>query len=1179
MTKVSNSRGRKRNAIRRIDEAMSEYQNVEKPFLDQLAALGWTVIDQGPAIPSDPTQSLRSNFREVTLKEEFVSSVCRVNLTKQDEQWLTEEQLEKLHEEIIGQSGSSLREINEKVQALLYRTQVDKNESTGEEDPNVQLIDFKNPENNSFHAINQFRIDTPGGVKDFIIPDIVLFVNGLPVVVVECKDLNSFEVNPMAEAFKQLMRYSEQREATAKAGLKEGEPRLFHANQFVVRTDGDHCQFGTVTSTSEEFFYPWRSVFPEQYQQYDPPLGKERQQELLIQGMLPKATILDIMRSFTVFMDVGTARAKIVCRYQQYRAALKIVDRLRTKETGDDRSGVIWHTQGSGKSLTMVFLIRKMRRCEDLKMYKICLVTDRSKLEEQLSKTAILTGETVTEISSRDEVHEKLSTDSSNLNMVMVHKFFEANRRGPKYLESALEIPKFENFGVVNESEKVLLMIDEGHRTQSSDLSDNLFEAFPNATRLAFTGTPLIRVLDDKLKQHKSEERFGDYIDTYKLQDSVKDGATIQILYEGKTADGKIEGKAEFDAKVDELAQTHIQSQLRKSQNREIIRKEAKEKGILFDDLFKKRTDEEIRNLKKKWGTTGDLLEADDRIEQIANDLVNHYVANILPNGFKAQVVCSSKMACIKYKKYIDKAIANRLANEVAKPEPPTSYVKEAAAPMVTNSVEETGVSIAAESGIVGSEHDTVESPYRNQELINRISLLQSAVVISSDGTNEAAVLVEARKHSRTVNAVESFKSKFDFGNPERKENAGLAFLIVCDMLLTGFDAPIEQVMYIDKKVKSHNLLQTIARVNRVATGKDRGYIVDYIGLSNHLKEALSIYAGEDEADPDVSLQSIDEEIPRLESRYNRLIQLFQNAGVKKIEDFVQQNISDSKDEFQVLESAIAKMEDIRQRANFEVYLKTFYQSMDIILPKPAAHKYKIPARRFGYLLIKVRDRYKDDSLSITNIGGKIQALIDQHLVSLGVDSKIPPVELLSEKFITELDKNGTSQGKASEMEHSIRKHCRVKFDEDPAFYRNLSEKLEELLKQHQENWDELCEDLLDLRAEAAEGRIKTARNVDPKAGPFYALIVQAAFGSDTVPSEYAAQVSSLANLVVKQLQGTIHKANFWRPNNPDVETLQGELSDLFLLAGIDEIEDHSNKIINDITQLAKVRHEDLTSE
>ena len=261
---------------------------------------------------------------------------------------------------------------------------MDENELTGEEDPDVRLIDFHHPERNHFLAINQFRIDTPGGTKGCIIPDIVLFVNGMPLVVVECKDANQVQANPMYEAWRQLMRYTDQREGTHEAGLREGEPRLFHTNQFVIRTCGDQCEFGTITSTDEEYFYPWRDIHPERYRDYTPPLGKERQQELLIQGMLAKETLLDIVRNCTIFMDVGKTRAKIVSRYQQYRAMLKIIDRLRTGKTPADRSGVIWHTQGSGKSLTMVFVIRKLRMCDDLKDFKVCLINDRRDLEDQL---------------------------------------------------------------------------------------------------------------------------------------------------------------------------------------------------------------------------------------------------------------------------------------------------------------------------------------------------------------------------------------------------------------------------------------------------------------------------------------------------------------------------------------------------------------------------------------------------------------------------------------------------------------------------------------------------------------------------------------------------------------------------------------------------------------------------
>ena len=262
-------------------------------------------------------------------------------------------------------------------------------------------------------------------------------------------------------------------------------------------------------------------------------------------------------------------------------------------------------------------------------------------------------------------------------------------------------------------------------------------------------------------------------------------------------------------------------------------------------------------------------------------------------------------MAAVHYKKYIDKAVAERLAEEQAKP---------------------------VWTGDPQALPEEERSQYRDDDLCTRIAFLKSAVVVSSEGTNERAVITQARKHGQEVDAVENFKRRFDYDDPE-KVNTGIAFLIVCDMLLTGFDAPIEQVMYIDKKVKNHNLLQTIARVNRVARGKTRGYIVDYIGLTDHLKEALSIYAADDQQDLHDSLKDIASEVPVLEARYRRLIQLFQDQGVAEIEPWVQQKITDPQRTYEILEQAIEGMKDLKQRANFEVYLKKFLQSMDIILP------------------------------------------------------------------------------------------------------------------------------------------------------------------------------------------------------------------------------------------------------
>ncbi len=1095
---------------------MSETTYVEKPFLDQLAALGWQVIDQGNGVPTNPAKSHRSSFREVMLKEVFRQSVRAINTTDEGQEWLTDGQLDDLYDELLNPPGKSLVEINQNVLHYLLRDgewkpTVDENELTGEQNPDVKLIDFDHPERNHFVAINQFRVDTPGCVKQHIRPDIVLFVNGLPLVVVECKDPNAYTANPMHEAVKQLRRYSDQREETHEAGLREGEPRLFHTNQLVIGTHGDEAKFGTITAT-EEFFFAWKDIFPEQYRDYTPPLGKERQQEVLIQGLLAPEILLDVVRTCIVFMVTGKQLVKVVCRYQQYRAMLKIIERLRTGATAMERSGVVWHTQGSGKSLTMVFAIRKLRTCEDLKDYKVCLVNDRIDLEDQLGETATLTGEKVTYITSSEDLKAKLSTASSNLNMVMVHKFLEHEQELPDYLAGALkglagalkgsagalgeqeQVPEFATMEVVNDSDRIVCMIDEAHRSQGGDVGDNLFTALPNATRLAFTGTPLITDRHTK----KTWQRFGGYIDKYRLQDAVDDGATVQILYEGKTADTALNEKHEFDTK--------------------------------FENLFADLTDQQILAIKKKYGASGDIFEAEKRIEAIANDMVSHYIENILPNGFKAQVVCNSKMAAIHYETYINRALAAELEKRQSEPKP-------------------------------------------DEELIKQIAFLKSVVVVSSDGTNEKAVITEARKRAKQSDAVENFKRSFNYDDPT-KELTGIAFLIVCDMLLTGFDAPVEQVMYIDKKVKEHNLLQTIARVNRVKSGKSRGYIVDYVGLTKYLTEALSIYSGDDRDDVENSLKNITTEVPILESRYQRLIHLFTDNGVADIEGFACQTISDVQANYEILELAIEKLEEIRLRATFEVYLKKFLQSMDVVLPHAAANQYKIPVKRFGYLLAKVKQRYKDDSLNISGAGQKVRKLINEHLISLGINPKIRPVELFSEHFIEELDKNKSPKGKASEMEHAIRKHCKVHFEEDPEFYGRLSEKLETLIQQHKENWDQLSLDLADVREEAKAGRKEEIDGVTSTAAPFYGLIAKLAFAGE-IPTEHQSQVKQLVGDVVEEFQKTIDIINFWN-NGFEVEKLKGKLSDSMLLTDIDPIVENADRIVTEITALAKVRHQDI---
>lgn len=1081
---------------------MSEYRFVEKPFLTQLEALGWGVIDLGEGIPKDPATSHRTDFREVVLKDIFKQSVSQLNQTEDDQEWLNDKQLDDLFDELTNQTGKTLLEANMDVLQRLYKSTVDMNEITGEEYPVVKLIDFQNWNNNHFVAINQFRVDTPGCVKDHIRPDIVLFVNGMPLVVIECKDANAYTSDPMAEGIKQLRRYSDQREETIAAGLKEGEERLFHFNQLLISTTGEVARFGSITST-DEYFYEWKSIFPEKYQTFEPPLGKDkiRSQEKLIQGMLVPETLLDIVRNYTIFMNIGEKMVKVICRYQQYRAACKIVDRMRNKPTADERSGTIWHTQGSGKSLTMVFLVRKLRRCEDLKDYKVLMVIDRIDLEDQLGSTAALTDEKVQYIDSSAAVKEKLADDKSNLNIVMVHKFKEAESQLPGYISDVLGTfknkkhtletpPEYNLFGKVNNSERILIMVDEAHRTQSSDLGNNLFEAFPNATRLAFTGTPLITDRHTK----KTYERFGEYIDKYNLKDAVDDGTTVQILYEGRTADTAINDKHGFETK--------------------------------FEDLFGSLSDEQILAIKKKYGATGDILEAEARIEAIAEDMVKHYIENILPNGFKAQVVCHSKMAAVHYKTYIDKALVDYLEKEQSKHE-------------------------------------------RDEDLIKAIAFLQSAVIVSSEGTNEKAVITMSRKHAKEVDAVDNFKKKFNFDNPE----TGVSFLIVCDMLLTGFDAPVEQVMYIDKKIREHSLLQAIARVNRVTTGKTRGYVVDYIGLAQHLRDALSIYSSDDQDDILASLKDVSTEIPVLESRYQRLVNLFKNNGVLDIQDFVEQRIKDTSKQFDVLEKAIELMEDIKHRESFGVFYKKFMQSMDIVLPHSLAQPFKIPMKRFGYIIAKVRERYKDESLNITSAGEKVKKLVNEHLISLGINPQIAPVELYSPHFMQQVKKNTSAKARASEMEHAIRKHCKVNWEKDPILYKKMSEKLDGLIKQHQEDWEKLAEQLELLGDEVVEGR-GTGGDTSIEA-PFKDLIADMAFKDGALSDEDVVKLGNVTHKIVEKFKETISIVDFWE-NGFEVKRLKGELSDILLSSNLEPLVEESDHIVSEITALAKVRHNDL---
>lgn len=977
-----------------------EAQYVEEKFLEQLGTLGWetmVVNDQDNKNRTENALLGRSSFKEVLLKDQLFSALQRINGT-----WLQEEQLHEVIATLVNINKGSLFENNlASTELLLENTSVDINHQTGAKSPTVKYIDFENIENNRFLAVSQFMVDG----AETIIPDITLFVNGIPLVVVECKAPDI--TDPMHEAVKQLKRYMNARGTEQ----SEGASRLFNTNAFVVSTSRTQAKSGTISSKLEHYL-SWKDPYPQSLDAF----GSD-EQDILVAGMLSRENLLEIMRDFTVVMGSGRKRVKIVCRYQQYRAVKKTIKRILEAKSVQERNGVIWHTQGSGKSLTMVFLIKHSRQIQQMQDYKILFIVDRSDLEEQLEETAALSGEKISVAMSANDLKKKLSNDVSDITMTMMQKFTDD-------IETSL-----------SDKEQIMVLIDEAHRTQYSKLGASLRTALPNAVRLAFTGTPVGKTVDS----------FGSYIDTYKIREAVEDGATVPIIYEGMTSKDAISNKGEFDGK--------------------------------FEDLFVELTKEQQEEIKKRYGTKGDILEAPKRIEAIAADMVRHYVENILPNGYKAQVVSSSRRAALRYNEALTQALK--------------TY----------------------------HEQMSDQDPYK--ALVGKLS---STVVIShqhNDNPDDFPKTYSSKMHKEQ--SVTNFKKPLFLESPlnakegedifAQEKTSQLAFLVVSDMLLTGFDAPIEQVMYLDKKLTAHNLLQAIARVNRTYEGKTAGLIVDYYGVGAHLKEALAAYEA---GDVEEIMTDKTEALSQLEFAHRKVMQFFSEKGIDALDE-------------EHLEDAITLLADEKLRQEFKVLFKEFSKLIDFILPDPIKKFYLDDVKVLGLIKNEAQRRYRDVELNIEGVGAKVKALIDEYLVSEGIETKVRPISIFDDEFDQAL-KGRSDKAVASEMEHALRYTIRINIDKDPIYYKSLAEKLEKIIAEHKEEWTKLVEKLSQFKEEVQGGR--ELLEVFKKIGcevcmPYYDLFTSY-FSEQECTREVCDVIIDLVINSVEQASREIQRVDFW---------------------------------------------------
>jgi len=999
-----------------VYKKLDEEYYVENPFLAHLDKLGWKIFRQNKDDPeevkeiksfnssSEPVYGesvkYREGFREVILEEELKNSIKRIN------SWIEEDQITEVVRRITTPQANSLLEANREIHDLLLEnTSVFENRKTGEKSPTVRFIDFKNPENNSFTAISQFKVNVPGTEKH-IIPDIVLFVNGLPLVVVECK--SPVVADPVSEAFTQLLRYQNKR------GEKEGNEKLLWYNLFMVITSGQEARCGTITS-GYEYFVEWKD--PYSYCLSDISEDKNiTSQQVLVQGMLSRKNLLDILHTFTLFKENSESGIiKIISRYQQFRTVKKIIVKIKEGKTPCERGGIIWHTQGSGKSLTMMYTVRAMYRDPELKKFKIVFVTDRKDLEKQLRDTSKSVGYTVNLAENIIKFQELLKTNTPDLVMGMIHKFQER------------ELKK--EFPLLNESSNILIMIDEAHRNQYKYLGANLKKSLPNAIRIAFTGTPI----------EKTERTFGDYIDKYSIKQSVDDGVTVEIIYEGRTHSGKLTDEEAANKK--------------------------------FEDVFSMLDAEEKDKIMGRY-TWRSYLEDKNVIGDKAKDMINHYVTHVFPNKFKAQVVTVSRLAAIRYKKALEEALKKK--------------IKE-----------------------LKMDYDKVD--------INLLEKLKVEVVISGNPNDPVKYhpYTEPKKHESIISSF-----KFPFGNSDGSELSGdIGILVVQSMLITGFDAPIEQVMYLDNVIKEHNLLQAIARVNRVYKNKSCGFVVDYVGVFKHLKEALAIYADEDIEEITQVVINKSKSIDDLKYTHTRINYFFKKYGI----DNWRENIDECID--------LLINEEIR--SEFLMLVRNFNKAMDQVLPDPEALKYAADLKILNFIKESARNRFRDGKLSIKDASNKIREIVEEYLVSQGVDPKIPPLSLLSDEFIESVKKIKSSKSKSEELKYAIVEYINKHYEEDPEFYERFSDRLKRLLEEYKENWDILATELEKLREGMKKGReAEKVFGIDAKKEmPFFGLLKQEIFGKISVEELKKEEIDFLINLT-KDVAGIIEREvrsiDFW---------------------------------------------------
>ena len=1158
-----------------------ERELVELPFCRQLEALGWEWIEGDPDLPESTE---RTSSGDVLLKGRLAAALRQINL-RDGQPWLDETRIAKAIRDLEQAPGHRLLEANQAVTELLLKgTLVDglPDWDQGRPQP-VRFIDFHQPRNNDFVVINQFKVELTSG-RGFAILDAILFVNGIPLGVAEFKSPGI--QNPIGAAIDQLLRYANQRRELWPELYQENEgiEHLFRTNQILIASDFFEARVATL-GAPHEVWSEWCDTSPvpltqvaeelgvlegvpdvqaaagelallgpEQSDRGGTPLffrsqtqrpktlqgtaGGLASQQILVAGMLRPAHLLDLVRNFIVFQQVDGRTRKIVARYQQFRVVNKAAARLlqgRTRLGGalaDERGGIVWNTQGSGKSLTMVFLVRKMRMTPELATFKIVVATDRTDLEAQLRETARLSDETLRP-NEQDErrretptarIQRILREATPDICFAMLQKYQEGARaregerlsmtiprrekrpgRDQPVVEKAVTISEridFEHFPVLNESAQILVLVDEAHRSNTRTLHRNLRKALPNAAIIGFTGTPILRH-----EKKTTADIFGDFIDRYLLQDAELDGATVPILYEGRTADGFVKDATGLDQ--------------------------------LFIDMFVDYAPEELAIIKALYGTEGDVLEAPLLIERKARDMIRHYAAVVMPEGFKAQVVATSREAAVTYREKLIQARDTLVAEIEGLPETLTTL---------------------RDDELDGLDEAT-RTLIRLHPWLPRLRALEIAAVISGNH-NDPESWRDWSDREKQKQLIARFKRRWARADEPVKSDKTdpLAILVVNNMLLTGFDAPVEQVMYLDRKIVAHDLLQAIARVNRTCGGKHCGYLVDYIGVARHLDEALKDF---DAADIQGTLIDIGVELPKLLDRRARALVVFTSRGVSDL--------------FTEVDRCVELLADLRVRTEFINTLRQFYETLNEL-----EHRPEVPgdcfrdAKLLGFINKVAANLYRDPALNLLGVAEKVKGLINAHVSARGIDPKIAPVAITDAQFEQVLANQPNNRARAAQMQHAARYHITGFTLQNPVYARQMSEKLEEILQRFKDDWDALERELRRFAEELRHGDGVDFPDLDPRVQvPFVRLVLDFCGAGGELAEDRRRKAILTTLEMVERIAQEVRTVGFWK------KPAARELLTRHLVRDLDDAGICPTGTERDLAQrlvaLAKENHENLT--